>query len=250
MTLHISRYQVTPVLYTMGKVASTSLTRGIETTGMKCHQIHNLNDKTLIALAKRSTDRNQMPYLFVTQAMANKKDYLEHPEDYLFISLVRDPLERNLSAFFETFQFLHGVTPSAGDAQALFDRFVSEYNHNLPLNWFDNEVKTFLGLDVYQSTFPKDQKQVYFPEHRFLLFRLDCPDETKQEVLTEMLGEKILIERENDGSRKDYAEAYRKVKSMATFPKAFLDKMYESRFARHFWSDEERKKMRAKWQEG
>lgn len=250
MTIHISRYPVTPVLYTMGKVASTSLTRGIESTGMRCHQIHNLNDKTLIALAKRSTDRNQMPYLFVTQAMANKKDYMEHPEDYLFISLVRDPLERNISAFFETYRFLNGVTPTIDDAQALFDKFVSEYNHNLPLNWFDNEIKTYIGLDVFKVAFPKDKKYSYFPDSRFLLFRLDCRDETKQAVLTEMLGEDIPIKRENDGARKDYADAYQKVKSLAKFPTEFLDIMYESRFARHFWTDEERMKMRAKWQEG
>jgi hypothetical protein len=71
-------------------------------------------------------------------------------------------------------------------------------------------------------------------------------------VLSEILNTQITVTRSNEGRAKASGPLYAKVKSLALYDQAFLDKMLENRFARHFWSEAElqqaRRRLRGDYQ--
>jgi hypothetical protein len=169
--------------------------------------------------------------------------------NWLFISLVRDPVARNLSAFFENFNHYNrsrGYSLST-ETQLIFDNFVECYQHDFPISWFDREYRDELGIDMFEFTFDKERRYAYYPSINTLLFRVDCPDATKTDVLSRVLGVKIELLTKNVAKNKAYREVYRGVRDHASFSSDLLDRLYDSRFAKHFWTKEELGKLRDTW---
>lgn len=237
----------TPVLYTMGKVASSSLTAGFNRAGLPCHHIHNLNLEVLLALAKPSIDAGCLPLKHVSQSMAHKQDYREHPEQFLFISLARDPIARNISAFFQNLYISEQKSGEKSDVNTLLKEFNSAYPHTLPLLWFDKQFREHLDIDIYQHDFDKHKKYLYLPTKNTLLFRIDCPRSDKEKILSKLFKRSIFIPKINVGARKDYSERYKAFKANAKFDEKFLNQTYNSDYCRYFWTEQERAEMRDSW---
>jgi len=236
---------LTPVVYTMGKVASSSVSTAILAAGLACHDIHTLNPGVLRQTAQDWLARGEFPPPHVCVSMAHRDRVFVKPQRCLYISLVREPIGRNLSAFFQNLH-LNEFRDEA-EAQALFRRFLDTYPHLQPLTWFDREFGAQLGIDIFDRPFDRQAGYVHLRGRNTVIFRIDCPDEVKSRVLSDILGRRIDVGRENDGSDKDYRERYEAVKSLAVFPRGFTDMMYDSKFARHFWSEDERAAFRARW---
>lgn len=235
----------TPVLYTMGKVASSALTEALGRSGIPAHQIHNLDTPTLLKLAKRDMDAGRLPLRHICQSMTYRTEYRRHPERFLFISVVRDPIARNMSAFFQNLGI--SETNGASETADLFETFKTTYPHNLPLVWFDRQFEDALGIDVFQTPFDSTKKYLYMPDQNTLLLRVDCPRTTKEQLLSEIFQRPIYIPKVNVGDKKGYSARYKAFKSHAHFDEPLLDQIYNSKFCRHFWSEQERTEMREMW---
>ena len=245
---HKPRLPLTPVVYSMGKVATSAISTAMLQAGLPVHHIHTLNEKNLMRAAKRATDQGNFPPPHICESMAWKSRLFTYPDKCLYITLVRDPIARNLSAFFENIgryipQELDGIAP-----EEILQTFIQKYNHQTPLLWLDKEYKGELGIDVYGTAFDVKKKYVRLPHCNMVVFRSDCEDETMARILSETLGPKLIVRRENDSTDKEYAELYSAVKKIARFPDAFLDQMYDTKYARHFWAPEEIAEFRKRWQ--
>lgn len=238
---------VTPLVYTMGKVASSSVSGAILASGLPCYDVHSLNPDYIKKTAQSWLNRGEYPPPHICVSMAFRDRIFTRKSRCLYITLVRDPLARNLSAFFQNLHHQSEFVRNEEDPQSLFEYFRHTYNHNLPLTWFDREFKKQLGLDALKLPFDPARRYAYHPTHNLLIFRTDCPDEEKGRVLSEVLGRPITVTRENDGLNKDYRDRYERVKEVAKFDRSFVETMYESRMARRFWSDAERAEMVARW---
>ena len=236
-----------PVVYTMGKVGSTAIAAALHRAGLDCYHIHSLTPKQLVTQASQYLTRGKLPPLHVSAAMAFRRGLWTQPGRCLYISAVRDPLSRNLSAYFENVKAQEGEPWNEKGAARHFADFVANYPPGLPLSWFDREFKAQLGIDIYKHDFDRERRWSYYPEHRTVLFRIDCPDTVKSRVLSDLLGCEITIERENDSAGKDYVELYRQVQDLARFTGGFSADAYASRFCRHFWSKDELAAMAARW---
>ncbi len=232
-----------PVVYTMGKVASSSVAGAIVRAGLRCHDIHTLNTQLLLKQARDRLDRGQYPpnHVCVTMAWQNE---IRNARRCIYVSMVRDPIARNLSAYF---QKLHVGGDSLNAAEASVAAFRATYPHLLPIHWFDKEFKRFLGIDIYDIPFDKARR--FAVTERFLLMRTDLDDAEKSRLLSAALGAKIDVERENDSARKPYSSIYQSVLESTKFPAAFVEAMYSTKFARHFWTDEELAEFRERWTE-
>lgn len=237
----------TPVVFSMGKVASTALNAAFSNAGLPSHHIHNLDTATLLNLAMPDMEAGRLPLKHISQSMAYKSEYREHPERFLFISLVRDPVARNISAFFQNLYISEEKAGVETDVEALFERFQSTYAHSLPLFWFDQQFYKHLGINIYDHAFDKENKCQYLPKKNTLLLRVDCPRADKEKLLTEIFKLPIHIPDANVGERKNYSDRYKAFKAHARFDDGFLGQIYDSPFCRHFWTDQERDEMRAKW---
>lgn len=234
-----------PVVYTMGKVGSSTISNSILSSGLGCHDIHTLDPKALIAKLQNSAENEVFPEPHYCVSMAWRERLFTKPARCFYISAVRDPVERNLSAFFQNLS-VFGYDPGEGlGARELFAKFMTNYSHNQPITWFDREWKRHLGIDVYSLPFSK--KERFFSSKGVCIFRLDCSIEKIGEILSSELNHEIRVERANAAADKDYAELYKPVKEIAAFTPEYLDSMYDTEFARHFWTEDELALFRQKW---
>jgi hypothetical protein len=168
------------------------------------------------------------------------------------ITLVREPIANNISMFFQIIdQYLAtDAEVSNYDIDELIDIFLENYMHSRPLTWLDAEIKTNFGIDVYQHPFPTDRGYTVISRGRvsLLILRCELDDRTKAQAIADFLDlDEFEILRSNIASEKSYARQYAEFKQRIRIPPALLDQMYNSKFARHFYSSQEREQFRAHW---
>ena len=168
------------------------------------------------------------------------------------ITLVREPVANNISMFFQLLgQYLGAdIELSDYDIDKLIEIFIENYMHSRPLTWLDAEIKTNFDIDIFQHPFPVDQGYTVISRGRISLLVLRCEldDQKKAQAIADFLDlDEFEIVRTNVASEKSYARQYAEFKQHIRIPPALLDQMYNSKFARHFYSSEEREQFRARW---
>ena len=168
------------------------------------------------------------------------------------ITLVREPVANNISMFFQLLDQYIGTDAELlnWDIDELIGVFIEKYMHSRPLTWLDAEIKTNFGIDVYQTPFPTDQGYTVISQGRISLLVLRCElnDRKKARAIADFLGlDEFEIVRSNVASEKNYARQYAEFKQRIRMPQVLLEQMYNSKFARHFYSTEERDQLRIRW---
>jgi len=171
------------------------------------------------------------------------------------ITLVREPVANNVSMFFQLLgQYIDPVVePSECDTDELIHVFIEQYMHWRPLTWLDAEVKTHFGIDIFQHPFPIEKGHTTISQENvsLLVLRCDLDDRAKAQAIADFIGlDEFEIVRSNVASEKSYASPYTKFKQRIKIPPALLDRMYDSKYARHFYSKEERDQFRKRWSGG
>jgi hypothetical protein len=180
------------------------------------------------------------------------KAYVRSQHPLRVITLVREPVANNVSMFFQLLdQYISTDSEiSDYDIDELVGIFVENYAHARPLTWLDAEIKTHFGIDVFQNPFPVHQGYTVISQGRISLLVLRCEldDRTKAQAIADFLGlDEFDLVRSNVASDKSYARQYAEFKQRIRIPPALLDQMYNSKFARHFYSEEELEQFRARW---
>ena len=132
-----------------------------------------------------------------------KKYFVDSDEPIKIISLVREPIERNFSAFFQNLENFCDPNDKAA-TEGLISRFISDYNHKVPLEWFDVEMKTTTGIDVYSKEFMYEEGYQLYKEGRYelLVLRVDMNDQTKEELVARFMGlDSFKLTMKNIGSK-------------------------------------------------
>src|SRR5688500_7908221 len=88
------------VVSTMGKVGSSASAQAIRRAGLECHDVHSLNQRTLMTWARSYLERDEFPPTHVCSAMG-EYELLRNTERCHYITGVREPISRNLSAYFQ-----------------------------------------------------------------------------------------------------------------------------------------------------
>jgi hypothetical protein len=155
-------------------------------------------------------------------------------EVFRVITIVRNPLARNLSAW----KSLNNCRQD----------FVKEFNHEEVLTWFDREIKRFMGIDVFAYEFDTISRWMtikidqMFP---LLIMRTEDLDETGHLALRGFIplqDPSVDIEI----PRKAISNPYER----PPLPTWLLDKMLQSRYCRHFYTDEEIQNFYREYQNG
>lgn len=118
-------------------------------------------------------------------------------------------------------------------------------------DWFDLELKAFLGIDVFRYRFPwKDGCAIY--ENRFarvLVYRFDALPHLSG-VLQSFLGCEIpALSNRNLGTSKAYAQRYESIRRRLRLPADFVSSLYQCSMMQHFFSAEERRRFQIRWAE-
>jgi hypothetical protein len=255
------------IIYQMGKVGSTSVTRALRSLSptYSVYGVHTLRpDKVELAIAnyrKSYSVRRLVPeHLLASRLLVRDLAKGQPRGRWKVITIVRDPIARNISSFFQdielrhpSFQFServqHQSTPDL--VNDLTDLFMSAHDHDEPIEWFERELGSTLKIDVYGKPFHwADGFQTYHSDRAdLLLFRLEDIERAWAPGVSTLLetSASTALPKTNVGSRKPYAELYEQFKDCLVLPNSYVERMYTSRFARHFYRAAELERWRTHW---
>ncbi len=105
------------------------------------------------------------------------------------------------------------------------------------------------GIDVYSVPFDREAGFVIYRSQKadLLLIRLENLNECAPRAFEAFLNFKnFKLVNTNIGEEKEYKEVYTAFKALP-LPGDFIETMYDSRFMRHFYADDEIVKLKKKW---
>lgn len=208
----------------MGKVASSSIFASLKKQypGSVGHAHHIGNDKWM----------SELLYQWAKDGKQLK-----------IISPIREPIGRNISAFFESLDKYTGIKFKHSNMKAdqLIEIFLTEYTHDWPLTWFDDNIKKYFDIDVYESDPPKNGVATYSSGNvSLLIIRVNIEDTLKEKAIREFLNlPTFKLNNTNIGANKEYRGMYKQFVNTVKLPDSYLLKMKSSKYFTHFYTEKE-----------
>ncbi|MFX0093127.1 MAG: putative capsular polysaccharide synthesis family protein [Candidatus Hodarchaeota archaeon] len=237
------------LVFQMGKVGSRTITRSLEVLDIPTYHVHNLvcMSEEIVGNSFFAELNARYIYKHLIKGLNCRK--------LKIISLVREPVVRNISAFFArintTSDYLSSIARQKSlTLENLLDIFQNYFPHDQPLTWFDMELKPVFGIDVYNEPFPQTQGyKIYTGDHPdLLLLKLETLNDCAQEAFEKFLGiENFTMLKANIARHKAYYPLYQHFLSAKLLPQPYIERMYASKYARHFYTEEELNRFQKNW---
>ncbi len=253
------------VVHQMARVGSKSVRWAIRDNvpGVRSFHTHYLNPDTIgsmQAMFVRMYEQTGQPTLYREHAQAcwlAKKIARGDFGDWKIVSLVRDPVARTISAFFRHLPLLHpelghGFRDDPANVAELIGLFrgADHGEDEFALTWFDREVGLVFGVDVFDRPYPKNGLGSVHScaAGELLVLRTEDLEHSGSQALGRFLGTRpIGLQHLNRATDLSYGRTYTRFLSELRLPREFLDRMYDSRLARHFYSKDEIATFRGRW---
>lgn len=252
-------------LYQPGKVASVTI-----------HQSNLLKTCHFHSLACAFNSNNSLTDTYKKILVEIKKRPIK------IITGVREPISRDISAFFQgseegdwpimtngniwLYLFSDYSKQGEQDIDKLkekicildkslnysFDFLCKEIIENKAdeFSWFDYEIKSLFGLDIYKYPFDKEKGYSIIEQDNIKIFIYKYE---KINLLEKAIGEflnepEFSFKNGNQGNEKVYAYMYKKFKSEIKLNKKYFDYYYDNNLKlKHFYTDIEIEQFKEKW---
>jgi hypothetical protein len=247
------------IVHQMGKVGSTSVVESLEASelAIPVYHSHSLNIEHLKQREQQKQLNHQRvpPRLVQGQYLRKAIDQRRPDQAWKIVSLVRDPISRNVSAFFQNIEdyfpnFCDRYDSGQLTLENVVTTFLEKYDHGFVLTWFDREVKDVFGIDVFSTSFPQSKGYEIFKGQQvdLLVLRLEDLNRCSQDAFQDFLGIKnFTLQGANLSERKDYKDVYNQFKALITLPNGYIDQLCHSQLMRHFYNDDEINAFRLAW---
>jgi hypothetical protein len=249
----------------MGKVGSSSILDSIKALKLDrpIFHMHHFHPNSIhireMMLREVFGSHESVNRFGIYEANFVMKHVLQRPYKKLtIISLVRDPVARNLSSFFTNHDiFIPDCIQLYRAGRIGVPEITRQYlekfhEHTYPLSWFDDEMKRVFGIDVFSDEDLHSRDERVFVYRRDLLellvLRTEDIDDVAQQALQEFLGlEDLELKHANVAADKEYSRVYRDFRNHVKLPEEYLTRMYDSKYAKLFYSPEEIQRFYAYW---
>ncbi len=237
-------------IYTLGKVGSSTIYRTLKRYWFTPHvyHVHFLRQEAIQALegtpVYEVNHRMTVPFWW---ALKNIK-----PQRVHYISLIREPIGREISNVFENPHSYFEEDVSTLNSDFILKRFIERVDFTYYENWFDDEFKAYTGINIYDHPFDREKgwQILEFQDKRVLLMTLESFKTTGAQALSRFLGIRIpeLINA-NEGEQKTSKDQQRNLKEAIRFSEEQLDQIYGSPVVQHFYSSEDVERFKLNWLE-
>lgn len=171
------------------------------------------------------------------------KEYLKEP--LKVISLVREPITREISECFQLYgdeRIDHEIIGNTLEEDVLgwLDR---RSLINYEFTWFDKELKEFIGIDVYEHDFDRENGYAIIRNENVELLLLQMEQlDTNQQIIADFIGiSDFKLIKENVGAVKPYHYAYADLKKNIKIPQEIIERYYKNNEKmNHFYSEQQR----------
>lgn len=235
------------VIYTLGKSGSSSVNYTLMNRYpfRKIYHVHFLSDHWI---------RGIFPGTPHERNIHKAEDYFaykaKHP-DYKtkYIALVREPIGRDISGFFQNYRLMN-LEINKENLESIRQQIYGR-GHDLALNWFDTDFFNYTGFDIFNVPFDKEKGyQIYEidKDTELLIIRTD----KLSQVFIPSMKEYLKVEfpkliNFNVSSNKKDGDTIKALKNHYYEEEADLDKVYNSKFMKYFFTDQEIQTYRQKW---
>jgi hypothetical protein len=243
-----------PILvHQMGKVASTAIVKTLEgVTERPVYHLHFLSADGI----RFATDtyggnwgEGGLPWHVFESKHVSRQ--FKRTQNWDVITVVRDPVAKNISGFFQIAKLQYHLDPATMTVDSLRQHYLDTYDeHDRPLNWIDHELDAVFGTDTFAEPFPTEVgwQLIEGERARVAIIRYEDLARATAPAIEALLGFRVgELVAANKSSNKAYGDNQTALTDSLVLPPAYLDMMYESKYATHFYSDEERAAMRARW---
>jgi len=243
-------------VYQMGKVGSSAIEEGLREGGVSVRHLHSIGGDFSDQFRFRRAGRSLIARLRRRLEGSMQGLLLNVPNRRVkVITLTREPISRNISAFFQAFRKImwdyreFDSRHEAGGGQVLVDAFYQFVQQETPMLWFDQEIRRRLGIDVFQHPFNHEQGWIQISQGNVDLLLLRMEDLSRCEsVIGSFVGlPGFKLKNDNCGERKWYAPLYRSFRSHFSPAPELLARLYATRYMRHFYSAKEIAAFRDRW---
>lgn len=236
-----------PVLvYQAGKVASSAIVSSLEHHGIPSMHLHNLSGMLKYKQVNCKKTYSFFEYYSSEFKALIKSLLLRVPNRELkVIILVRDPILRNISMMFQIshlllFEYLLGNSRNNIDSLSLFSNIYNEvFKKGYILEWFDTEIKKYLGVDVFNYTFDKVKGYTIIKQNHvnLLLMKYESLNES---VIGDFVGiDGFKLENNNNSNQKWYSSQYKEFIDNYKFSEEELKLFFENKYCTHFYQEAE-----------
>jgi tetratricopeptide (TPR) repeat protein len=247
------------VIYQMGKVGSTSVYESLKALNLDSpiYHVQYLTETGIKRIGNKNVDSRIPRHLNESMQLRRLIDNRNKYNYWKIISFVRDPIARNISAFFQNIshwypEIYSDAIPISTKIKNLINIFLHNYPHEIPIEWFDEELKQVFSIDVFESDFPKDKgfKTYRCDKNELLLMRVENLDKCASEALNTFLNiNDFKLLKDNLAENKRYFEIYKLFKSQINLPQGMVEKIYNSKYAKHFYTPTELSSFISKWKQ-
>lgn len=171
------------------------------------------------------------------------------------VTIVREPVGRNVSTFFLAIDrffddFFRRQARGEISIVQIRDTFLERFGQERVLEWMDREIRDVFGIDVYARDFPHDKGYQIFRQGNvdLLVIKLEQLNACFRPAFEEFLGARIPSLAMTHITEQDPSYAmYKRFLKEVKMPAEYLERMYASPFARHFYRPEEIQGFIRKW---
>lgn len=239
------------VIYTMGKVGSSTIVRSLQASGISLplHHIHFLTHENIDRIEKSimSSYDPVIPKHITESKLLRQELDLGLSKNWKIIALVRDPIARNISNFYENIhlwlpEFEYRWQNSILEADEIRSLFLNSLQHETPLSWFDEEFNRALNIDIYSSDFPKSEGfQIYRGNHpNILVIKVERLNDIHKEAFYDFMEiSDFKLTSANVSEKKPHYAYLKQILAGVNIDGDFIQKMYESKYVKHFYTDKE-----------
>ena len=247
------------LVHTPGKVGSKAMVAALKACRRPTDVIfhtHRMNPDNVIGLEWERTTLAPRRTWYTTDFLGQRLRQ-PHTKDVVVLAAVRDPVERGLSAFIQNIErYVDSGRPITAVSQVNTDdltrRFIAHFDPASITQWVEWELNAMFGVDLFAKPFDhalgyqvEDGNQV-----RVGVIRHDRFDDGLTpfiHALTEL--DPPPVGRVNDSSSKASADTHRTMRESMRLPAQLVDEIYSTAYARHFFTETERRHAMTRWAE-
>jgi len=185
--------------------------------------------------------------------------------NYKFICTYREPVSHLVSWVFFRYSMRNSVIDilsSFKSCKNFFDLQINEYLDvgkasglyfddfiNFSMDFFDKDMNPALDIDVYNYKFDHKKNHVVVPSKYgdVLIYKFEDMENISS-VVNDFLGiDDFKLIKSNSNFDRKFFHVYKEFLDKYKFDKRFLNIVYNSKYVKHFYSDEEVKKFYERW---
>lgn len=247
------------IVHQMGRAASMTLVNTIRASnpGVSVLHTHWLNAANVRERLERVRDRETPWHLAISRTLheeLGESDLRRYP--FRIVSVIREPVARNVSAFFlDLDRFIPNLDRRLRAAdlatEELVEVFLNDFPHHEALEWFQSQLNEPLDIDWFSQPFPTEKGWQLrdFDNRQMLLIRTDDLNRCYQEAFGALLGTSPeRLEQSHVSNRSSpYADLIAQFRRAVRLPQSYLDHVYATPFVSHFFTQQEIDRYRDKW---